>query len=267
MRNPKSDAITPKPARFTALLEQARAAGPISMAVIHPVDHLSLGGALEAAREGLIKPVLVGPAGRIRKCAAAAGLDISDLEIVDTPHSHAAGECATALAREGRVQALMKGALHTDEVITPVLDKELGLRTARRISHVFVMDVPNTDRLYFISDAAINITPTLEHLRDIVQNTIDLALALGISKPRVAILSAVETVTSKLQSTLNAAALCKMADRGQITGGLLDGPLAFDNAVSPEAAAAQRPCFPCRRPRRYTDCARSRLRQHAGEGT
>ena len=224
---------------FNELVAKARVLGPLPTAVVHPVDALSLGGALEAARDGLITPVLVGPEQRIRNAAAELGQSLETVEIVGVPHSHAAGEKAVALAREGSVRALMKGALKTEEVLAPVLDRACGLRTARRLSHVFVMDVPQADRLYFIADAAINISPTLEDLRDIVQNSIDLALSIGVEKPRVAILSAVETVTSKLHSTLNAAALCKMADRGQITGGLLDGPLAFDNAVSVEAAAAK----------------------------
>ena len=193
----------------------------------------------QAASAGLIVPVLIGPETRIRSAAADAGIDLTGVEIVSTPHSHAAGEEAVALARQGKVDIIMKGALHTDELLVPALARETGLRTARRLSHVFVMDLPKSDRPYFITDAAINITPSLEDLRDIVQNAIDLAHALGNPRPRVAILSAVETVTSKLQSTLNAAALCKMADRGQITGAALDGPLAFDNAVSPEAAAAK----------------------------
>lgn len=234
-KNSDADA-TPFFARFLAACREHQ---PVRMAVVHPVDAASLGGAMAAARDHLAVPVLVGPGDRIRKTAETNAIDIAGVDIVSTPHSHAAGEQAVAMARAGHVDMLMKGALHTDELLAPALARETGLRTARRISHVFVMDVPNADRPYYITDAAINITPTLEDLRDIVQNAIDLAHALGNGEPRVAILSAVETVTSKLQSTLNAAALCKMADRGQITGAKLDGPLAFDNAVSPEAAAAK----------------------------
>ena len=222
---------------LNAFLDRAREMGPIRMAVVHPVDRPSLESAVAAAAKGLILPLLVGPTAKIVRVAKEASLDISKLEIVAVEHSHAAGEAAVQLVKEGRVDAIMKGALHTDEVMTPVVNKETGLRTERRISHVFAIDVPEIDKLLFITDAAINITPTMEQLRDIVQNAIDLAHALGIACPKVAILSAVETVRSDLPSTLNAAALCKMADRGQITGALLDGPLAFDLAVSEEAVA------------------------------
>jgi phosphotransacetylase len=184
-------------------------------------------------------PVLVGPEARIRRAAAAAGRDLAGVEIVDAPHSHAAAERAVALAREGKVAALMKGALHTDELMEAVVAKEGGLRTERRMSHVFAFDVPNYPKPLFITDAAINIDPDLETKRDIVQNAIDLVRALGVTQPRVAILSAVETVSPKLASTIDAAALCKMAERGQIRGGVLDGPLGFDNAISSEAAAAK----------------------------
>ena len=209
---------------------------PIRTAVVHPVDTVSLLGAVEAARAKLIVPVLVGPEHKIRAAAAQAQLDLSPYEIVATEHSDAAAEVAVAMARSGRAEALMKGALHTDELMRAVVDHERGLRTARRISHVFAIDAPGYPRPLFVTDAAINIYPTLADKHDIVQNAIDLAHALGIPQPRVAILSAVETVTESIRSTLDAAALCKMADRGQITGGIVDGPLAFDNAVSEEAA-------------------------------
>jgi len=216
----------------------ARCAGlePIPTAVVHPCDQVSLEGAVRAAEARLISPILVGPEAKIRSVASSEHLDISGYEIVGTEHSHAAAAKAVALARAGKVEALMKGCLHTDELMHEVAATETGLRTARRISHAFVMDVPNYVDPIIITDAAINIFPTLAEKRDICQNAIDLALALGFKEPRVAILSAVETVTAKIPSTLEAAALCKMADRGQITGGLLDGPLAFDNAVSLQAA-------------------------------
>ncbi len=197
---------------------------------------MSLAGAIEAARAGLILPILVGPEARIRATAAEAGIDISAFQLEPTPHSHAAAARAVSLVREGRAAMIMKGSLHTDELMHEVVDTQTGLRTARRISHAFLMDVPSYPRPLFITDAAINVFPDLEVKRDIVQNAIDLAHALRIDNPRVAILSAVETVTPKLPSTIDAAALCKMADRGQITGGRVDGPLAFDNAVSMDAA-------------------------------
>lgn len=206
-------------------------------AVVHPCDSASLDAALQAAEQGLIVPILVGPEAKIRATAAAAGADISGLRLEPTPHSHAAAARATALVRSGEAQMLMKGSLHTDELMHEVTAVDTGLRTARRISHVYLMDVPSYPQPLMITDAAINIAPSLEDKRDIVQNAIDLAHIVWNTEPRVAILSAVETVNSKLQSTLDAAALCKMADRGQITGAVLDGPLAFDNAVSPEAAA------------------------------
>ena len=212
---------------------------PLRTAVVHPVDEASLVGAVEAAREGLIEAVLVGPEAKIRRAAEEAHIDLSPFEIVPTEHSHAAAEAAVAMARFGKVEALMKGALHTDELMHAVVDPTVGLRTARRISHVFAIDAPSYPRPLFITDAAVNIYPTLMDKRDIVQNAIDLAQALGIVTPRVAILSAVETVSPDIRSTIDAAALCKMADRGQIVGGILDGPLAFDNAVSLEAAHAK----------------------------
>ena len=202
----------------------------------HPCDETSLRGAVEAADWAILTPILVGPRARIEAVAKQHGLDISRFEIVDAPHSHASAEAAVRLASEGKVEMLMKGSLHTDELMGAVVQKEAGLRTARRISHCFVMDVPAIDRPLIITDAAINIFPTLEDKVDIIANAIDLANALGLSKPRVAILSAMETVNPKVPSTLEAAALCKMADRGQIVGGILDGPLALDNAINAEAA-------------------------------
>jgi phosphate acetyltransferase len=220
-----------------ALLARCAGLPPVPTAVVHPCDVLSLQAAIEAATRGLITPILIGPLAKIQAAAAAGGLDISPFELLATPHSHAAAALGVALVRSGKAQLLMKGSLHTDELMHEVMAADSGLRTARRISHVYIMDVPRYPRPLFITDAAINIAPSLEDKRDIVQNAIDLAHVLGISRPRVAILSAIETVNSKLQSTLDAAALCKMADRGQITGAVLDGPLAFDNAISPEAAA------------------------------
>jgi phosphate acetyltransferase/phosphate butyryltransferase len=205
-------------------------------AVVHPVDAVSLLGAVEAARAGLIEPVLVGPEAKIRQAALDAGVDLAPYRIVPTAHSHAAADAAVALARAGEVAAIMKGALHTDELMHAVVAKDTGLRTGRRISHVFAMDVPTYPRPLFITDAAINVYPTLDEKRDIVQNAIDLAHALGNPAPRVAILSALETVSPKIASTIEAAALCKMAERGQIEGAIVDGPMAFDLAVSEDAA-------------------------------
>jgi phosphate acetyltransferase len=218
------------------LVEMTLGLAPIRTAVVHPVDTVSLLGALEAAREMLIVPVLVGPEAKIRAAATQAQLDISPYELISTEHSEAAAVLAVTMARAGRVEALMKGALHTDELMHAVADAEKGLCTARRISHVFVIDVPGYPRPLFVTDAAINVYPTLDDKREIVQNAIDLACTLGIATPKVAILSAVETVSTKIRSTLDAAALCKMADRGQIVGGIIDGPLAFANAVSDDAA-------------------------------
>jgi phosphate acetyltransferase len=221
---------------FEELFERAAALPPMPTAVAHPCDATSLVGAVDAAEKGLLAPILVGPEHRIRGVAEAEGLDISPYRLVPTEHSHASAEKAVAVVRAGEASVLMKGSLHTDEVMHEVTRKDTGLRTERRLSHVYVMQVPTYPRALMISDGAINIYPTLEDKRDIVQNAIDLAHALGIAVPKVGILSAVETVTPKLPSTVEAAALCKMADRGQITGGLLDGPLAFDNAISLEAA-------------------------------
>jgi phosphate acetyltransferase len=223
--------------KYDALIYACHALAPVRTAVAHPCDETSLSGAVEAAAAKIIKPVLVGPETRIRKLAASLGLDLAGLQIVDTPHSHAAAEKAVEIVRAGDANALMKGSLHTDELLAEVVRKDCGIRTARRISHVFIMDVPTYPKPLFITDAAVNILPTLEDKVDIVQNAIELAQALGIKLPKVAILSAVETVTPKIPSTIDAAALCKMAERGQITGALLDGPLALDNAISRDAAA------------------------------
>ena len=228
--------ITDMTSQYRRLIAMAEKPEPISMAVVHPCDRESLLGAVEAARANLIVPVLVGPRNKIEAVARAEGIDLAPYRIVDAPHSHAAAHIAVGMARDGDVEALMKGSLHTDELMGEVVAPESGLRTGRRISHVFIMDLPTYPRMLMITDAAINIDPTLEDKVDIVQNAIDLAHVLKVADPKVAILSAVETVTPKLRSTLEAAALCKMADRGQITGGVLDGPLAFDNAVSMVAA-------------------------------
>ncbi|HEX7641592.1 MAG TPA: bifunctional enoyl-CoA hydratase/phosphate acetyltransferase [Burkholderiaceae bacterium] len=233
---PPDVVLRDKGRRYQNLMEAARRYPPIRTAVVHPVDAISLTGAIDAAKAGLIVPFLVGPRARIEAAAAEAKLSLADYAIADTPHSHAAARLAVQMAYEGRVQALMKGALHTDELMHAVVAKENGLLTERRVSHVFVLDVPAYSRPLFITDAAINVLPDLEAKRDIVQNAIDLAHALGVAEPRVALLSAVETVYPKVASTIDAAALCKMAERGQITGAILDGPMAFDLAVSPEAA-------------------------------
>jgi len=223
--------------KYDALIYACHALAPVRTAVAHPCDETSLRGPVEAAEAKIIKPILVGPRTRISALAATLALDIANLEIVDTPHSHASAAKAVELVREGQADALMKGSLHTDELMAAVVNKDTGIRTARRISHVFIMDVPTYPKPLFITDAAVNIFPTLEDKVDIVQNAIDLAHALRIANPKVAILSAVETITSKIPSTIDAAALCKMADRGQITGAILDGPLALDNAIDPQAAA------------------------------
>jgi phosphate acetyltransferase/phosphate butyryltransferase len=221
--------------QYQRLILQAKGLAAIRTAIVHPVDAVSLLGAVEAAKANIIAPVLVGPEAKIRAAAEQAKLDISSYELVATEHSHAAAAAAAALARDHKVDALMKGSIHTDEFMGAIVGEE-KLRTSRRMSHVFVIDAPGYPRPLFVTDAAINIYPTLDEKRDIILNAIELAHALGVPEPRVAILSAVETVTEKIKSTLDAAALCKMADRRQITGGILDGPLAFDNAVSEEAA-------------------------------
>ncbi|HYX67093.1 MAG TPA: phosphate acetyltransferase [Burkholderiales bacterium] len=222
--------------KYQRLIERAKAVRPVPTAVAHPCDESSLTAAVDAAKMGLIVPILVGPKARIQGAAEKAGLAIGAYELVDAPHSHAAAAQAVALVREGRAECLMKGSLHTDELMGAVVAREGGLRTARRISHCFVMDVPSHDEVLIISDAAVNIAPTLEEKVDIVQNAIDLVRSLGAREVRVAILSAMETVNPKVPSTIEAAALCKMADRGQITGAILDGPLALDNAIDLQAA-------------------------------
>ncbi len=222
--------------KYEALINLSRDLPPVRTAVVHPCDEGSLAGALDAAEAAIIAPILVGPKAKIEKFAALLGRDISAIPLVDVPHSHAAAEKAIELVRAGKADALMKGSLHTDELMSEVVRKDTGIRTERRVSHVFIMDVPTYHKPLFITDAAVNIFPTLDDKVDIVQNAIDLATALGVERPKVAILSAAETVTSKIPSTIDAAALCKMADRGQIKGGLLDGPLAFDNAISVVAA-------------------------------
>src|SRR5499427_5732979 len=222
--------------KYNRLIAAAKNVPPLTTAVAHPCDETSLRGALEAAEAGLIIPILVGPKGKIEGVARTFSLDLGDAEIIDAPHSHAAAEKAVELVLQGKAEALMKGSLHTDELMGAVVKREGGLRTARRISHCFVMDVPSYPHALIISDAAVNIQPTLEDKMHIVQNAIDLAHAMGEDDVRVAILSAMETVNPKVLSTIEAAALCKMADRGQITGATLDGPLALDNAISLSAA-------------------------------
>jgi phosphate acetyltransferase len=230
-----------KPAReyrvYPALIEACAELEPVTTAVAHPCDEASLRAAVEAADGDLIRPILVGPQARIRAVAEECGLDIAAFRVVDTPHSHASAAKAVEIVRAGEAETLMKGSLHTDELMAEVIRKEGGLRTERRVSHVFIMDVPTYAKPLAVTDAAINIFPDLETKVDIVQNAIEMAHALGRELPKVAILSAVETVTPKIPSTIDAAALCKMAERGQITGAVLDGPLAFDNAISKEAAA------------------------------
>ncbi len=229
-------ALHPAESKYERLIAKAKTVAPATTVVVHPCDETSLRGATEAAELGIIQPILVGPAAKIGKTARDHKIDISKYEIVDTPHSDAAAAKGVELIREGKGELLMKGSLHTDELMRAVTSGSTGLRTERRISHVFVMDVPTYPETLFITDAAINIFPDLEAKRDIVQNAVDLFTEVGLGKPRVAILSAVETVTPKIPSTIEAAALCKMADRGQISGAVLDGPLAFDNAIDPEAA-------------------------------
>jgi phosphotransacetylase len=222
--------------KYELLLEKCRNLEPVPTAVAHPCEESALAGAVEAGQNKLIIPILVGPATKIADTAKLARVDLTGLEIIDALHSHAAAEKAVALVREGRAEVLMKGSLHTDELLSAVVSRENGLRTGRRISHAFLMDVPTYHKALIVTDAAINIAPVLEDKVDICQNAIDLAISLGVKTPKVAILAAVETVTSKMPATLDAAALCKMADRGQIKGGMLDGPLAFDNAISKDAA-------------------------------
>ncbi len=225
---------------FARLFKACENLSPVSCAVVHPCDRDSLLGPIEAARRGLIDPVLIGPETKIRQVAELEGVDLHNYRIVSVEHSHAAAAKAVELARAGEVQALMKGSLHTDELLGAVVPSATGLRTSRRISHIFVLDVPSYPRMLMITDAAVNIFPKLKEKVDIVQNAIDLAHILGVPEPKVAILSAVEMVNPEIQSTLDAFALCKMADRGQITGGILDGPLAFDNAISVQAALTKK---------------------------
>ncbi len=222
--------------KYEQLLARCRDLEPIPTAVAHPCEATALEGALEAGAKGLITPILVGPAATIADVARRGGLDIGNVRVVDTPHSHASAAKAVELVRQGQAELLMKGSLHTDELLAAVVARETGLRTARRISHVFIMDVPTYHKVLIVTDAAINIAPTLEDKVDICQNAIDLARSLGVAAPKIAILAAVETVTSRMPATIDAAALCKMAARGQIKDGVLDGPLAFDNAISHEAA-------------------------------
>jgi phosphate acetyltransferase len=233
----------PKPEaheKYQRLIDAAKAAGPVSTAVAHPCDEVSLKGAVEAARLHLIDPILVGPNERIRQVATQHKIDISGLRTVDALHSHDSAAKAVELARNGEADALMKGSLHTDEIMGAVVAREGGIRTSRRVSHCFIMDVPGHPDPLIITDAAVNIAPTLEEKVDIVQNAIDLANALNAPEVRVAVLSAVETVNPKIPSSLEAAALSKMAERGQITGGVVDGPLALDNAINEEAAATKK---------------------------
>jgi phosphotransacetylase len=222
--------------KYEQVLSRCRGLQPVPTAVAHPCEATALAGAIDAAANGLIAPLLVGPAARIQEIASANRIDLGPARIIDAPHSHAAAAKAVELVRQGQAELLMKGSLHTDELLGAVVARETGLRTGRRLSHAFVMDVPTYHKVLVVTDGAINIAPTLEDKVDICQNAIDLAVALGVSRPKVAILAAVETVTSKMPATLDAAALCKMAERGQIRNGLLDGPLAFDNAISTDAA-------------------------------
>jgi phosphate acetyltransferase len=224
------------PTKYEQLIARAKQVPPARTVVVHPCDETSLRGAAEAAEIGIIKPILVGPAAKITAAARQHKIEIGGFTLVDAAQSDAAADRGVELIREGQGELLMKGSLHTDELMRAVTSGSTGLRTARRISHVFVMDVPSYAEVLLITDAAINIFPDLDAKRDIIQNAIDFFNALGPGAPRVAILSAVETVTTKIPSTIDAAALCKMADRGQITGGIIDGPLAFDNAIDPEAA-------------------------------
>lgn len=225
--------------KYERLLERCRHLEPVPTAIVHPCEASALKAAMRAAERGVIVPLLVGPAERIRAIAGEAEIDLGDAEIIDTPHSHASAAEAVALVRAGRAELLMKGSLHTDELMAAVVSREGGLRTERRISHAMVMDVPAYHKVLIVTDAAINIAPTLEDKIDICQNAIDMAISIGLAHPKVAILAAVESVTSRMPATIDAAALCKMAERGQITGATLDGPLGFDSAISREAAATK----------------------------
>ena len=230
--------------KYERVLARCKDVPPITTAIAHPCDDVSVAAAIDAARAGILQPILVGPAERIRRVAKDLRLDVDGYQIEDAPHSQASAARAVELVRQGRAEVLMKVSLHTDELMSEVVKKDTGLRTSRRVSHAFVMDVPTYHKVLTITDAAVNIFPTLDDKRDIVQNAIDFMRALGVERPKVAILSAVETVTSKIPSTIDAAALCKMADRGQIEGGVLDGPLAFDNAISAEAARTKKIASP-----------------------
>jgi phosphate acetyltransferase len=227
---------TPGTGKYEALLVRCRGLEPVPTAVAHPCEATALASAVEAGEQGLIRPILVGPETKLREIATANGIPLGQLRIVDAPHSHAAAAKAVELVRQGEAELLMKGSLHSDELLGAVVAKETGLRTGRRLSHVFIMDVPTYHKVLVVTDAAINIAPSLEDKADICQNAIDLAVSFGLERPKVAVLAAVETVTSKMPATLDAAALCKMAERGQIRNGDLDGPLAFDNAISKDAA-------------------------------
>ena len=229
-------AAHPPETKYEHLIARAKQVAAARTIVVHPCDESSLRGPVEAAELGIIEPILVGPTTKIKKVAGEHGIKINDFQVVDAPHSEAAAERAVELIHEGKGELLMKGSLHTDELMRAVTNSKTGLRTARRISHVFIMDVPTYPETLFVTDAAINIFPDLDAKRDIIQNAVDLFTQVGLGTPRVAILSAVETVTSKIPSTIDAAALCKMADREQITNAIIDGPLAFDNAISPDAA-------------------------------
>jgi phosphate acetyltransferase len=244
MPDPAQRSETGAHEKYHRLISLAQGRPPITAAIAHPCDDTSLQGAVEATRLRLIEPILVGPVERIRRVAEQAGIDISTMETVNSEHSHDSAAKAVGLVTAGRAEALMKGSLHTDELMAAVVSRQGGIRTERRISHCFIMDVPHHPEALIITDAAVNIAPTLDDKVDIVQNAIDLAHALGVTEVRVAVLSAMETVTAKVPSTIEAAALCKMADRGQITGALVDGPLALDNAISPQAAAIKRIASP-----------------------
>ncbi len=236
MSNPRPTISEMPHTKYERLIAMAKEIPASPTVVVHPCDDTSLRGPVEAAEAGIIRPILVGPVAKIAAVARDCHIDIDELEIVDAPHSDASAARGVELIRAGKAELLMKGSLHTDELMRAVASSTTGLRTGRRISHVFIMDVPSHADTLIVTDAAINIAPDLDAKQDIIQNAIDLFTAVGKGTPRVAILSAVETVTSKIPSTIDAAALCKMADRGQITGGILDGPLAFDNAIDPEAA-------------------------------
>jgi phosphate acetyltransferase len=238
------DVVATRHERYEQLIASAQKQAAIKVAVAHPCDESSMRGVGEAMRLRLIEPILVGPVERIRRAAEQVGLDIGGVELVDAEHSHASAAKAVELVHAGKAEALMKGSLHTDELMGAVVSKASGIRTERRISHCFIMDVPGHPAPLIITDAAVNIAPDLDAKVDIIQNAIDLAHAMGAEQPRVAILSAMETVTTKVPSTIEAAALCKMAERGQITGAILDGPLALDNAISPEAAAIKKIASP-----------------------